>query len=83
MSLLATGGLCVSVIGSIVGRPEMSIIALPLAAMFGAIAWMLSPKGLSSYRPGKLASAQDRLFDTRLMRWLVPPPELPHKRDDD
>lgn len=74
LSLLAAAGVCLSVIGPIIGRPEIAIIALPLAALFGSIAWMLSPRGLSSYRPGKLATAQDRLFDTRLMRRLAPPP---------
>lgn len=74
LSLLAAAGACLSVVGPIAGRPEISIIGLPLVALFGTIAWMLSPRGLSSYRPGKLAAAQDRLFDTRLMRRLAPPP---------
>lgn len=74
LSLLAAAGACLSVVGPIVGRPEVAIIALPLAALLATIAWMLSPRGLSNYRPGKLAAAQDRLFDTRLMRRLAPPP---------
>ncbi len=64
----------VTAVAVFAGRPSALVIGLPLAALFGWGTWSLSPRGIRSYRPGRLARAQDRVFDTKLMRRLVPPP---------
>ena len=71
LALTAAG---VSVLGLISGRAGMTLIGVPLAVLFGWGTWTLSERRLRSYTPGKLAHAQDRLFATRLMRRVLPPP---------
>ena len=82
LGALAAVGACLAVIGLIAGHPAIGLIAVPLAAFFAAMCWGLSKKGMRYYRPGRLAAAQDRLFQTKVMRRLAPPPRPPDRGRD-